>query len=97
MFWSGYHTKFDRDVLWFQLLRYGLEKNFPWPPREHDMMKSVGQHLGYAPGKKHNRWKLGDAYEKVFGRRFEDAHTGIADCRAVADLVRVFGKQYFGL
>jgi DNA polymerase III epsilon subunit-like protein len=88
LYWGGYNTKFDRDVLWFQLLRYGLEKNFPWPPREFDMMKLVSNKLGYVPGKRHNRWKLTDAYEHVFKKSFDDAHSGIADVRAVADLMR---------
>ena len=95
LFWSGYNTPFDKGVLWHQLMRYGLEKNFPWPPRDFDLMKSVGDKLGSPPGKRHNRWKLGDAYQKIFGKQFDDAHTGIADCRAVADLIREhFGKDY---
>lgn len=94
LYWSGYNTEFDKKVLWFQLLRYGLERNFPWPPRDIDMMKLVGEHLGNPPGKRHNRWKLTEGYEKIFGKPFDDAHTGIADCRAVADLFREIGKEH---
>src|ERR1700743_3159674 len=36
--WGGYNTKFDKDVLWYQLQRYGFERSFPWPINDLDVM-----------------------------------------------------------
>lgn len=80
--WGGYNTPFDKGVLWFQLLRYGFETNFPWPPKELDVMKLVSKHLGQVPGKNHDRWKLGNAYEKILGKPLEGAHDALDDIRA---------------
>lgn len=94
LYWSGYNTKFDKSVLWFQLLRYGLEKNFPWPPRDFDMMKAVSRKLGTVPGKRHDRWKLGDAYQKIFCKPLEGAHDGLADCRGTAEIMRHLPNEF---
>lgn len=77
--WGGYNSPFDKDVLWFQLLRYGAEKNFPWPPNDIDVMKLVSAHLGQVTGKSHDKWKLGNAYKEVFGKPLEGAHGAIEE------------------
>jgi DNA polymerase-3 subunit alpha len=95
MFWTGYNTEFDKKVLWYQLLRYGLERNFPWPPRDLRCHEDRQRQLGFVPGKRHNRWKLTDAYQKIFGKPFPDAHSGIADVRATAEIMREkWAKEY---
>ncbi len=93
-YWAGYNTPFDKGVLWHQLMRYGLEKNFPWPPRDLDVMKIVSNTLGSVPGKKHNRWKLGDAHLKITGKPLSEAHDGLADCRGTAAIMRKLGHEF---
>ena len=94
LYWAGYNTKFDKGVLWHQLMRYGLEKNFPWPPRDADVMKAVGRALGFVPGKRHDRWKLGDAHLKIVGKPLEGAHDGLADCRGTAAIMRKLAHEF---
>ena len=85
--WAGYNTKFDRDVLWFQLLRYGFERNFPWPPGEIDVMQLAARRLNIQ-GKRGQKWpKLVDAYTEVFGKSYEGAHDALADVRATGELL----------
>ena len=86
--WAGYNIRFDKGVIWHQLFRYGFERHFPWPPRDLEVMDLVSKHLGTVPGKRHNRWKLGDAYAKIVGTTFEEAHDALADVRATAQLLK---------
>lgn len=90
--WSGYNIKFDMGVLWFNLLRYGLERNFPWPPVSRDIMHEAGSHLAKAGKRGQKRWKLGDAYQEILGKPMPQAHNALADCRGVADIMRALEK-----
>lgn len=85
--WAGYNTKFDKDVLWFQLLRYGFERSFPWPPGDIDVMALASKRLNGQGKKGQKRWKLVDAYREVFGRDFEGAHDALSDVRATGELL----------
>lgn len=86
--WVGYNCNFDKDVLYWQLQRYGYEKNFPWPPVDVDVMKLVGAKMEME-GKRGMKWpKLAEAYEWCFGKRFDGAHDALADVRATADIFR---------
>lgn len=94
-YWVGYRTRFDRDVLWYQLMRYGLERNFPWPDQEIDVMRLATEHIN-AKGKRGALFNtLGAAYETVFGRGFEGAHDAMADVRATGELLAELGKGLF--
>lgn len=85
---GGYNCKFDKDVLWWQLIRYGLEKNFPWPLRDVDVMKRVSKMMEMQ-GKRGVKFPtLGEAYQYCFKRDFEGAHDALADIRATAEIWR---------
>lgn len=84
--WVGYNSKYDRDVLWYQLQRYGFERNFPWPLKEVDVMKLASNNLSGQGKQGVKRWKLVDAYFEAFGRRFEGAHDAMNDVIATAEL-----------
>lgn len=94
-YWVGYRSRFDRDVLWYQLLRYGLERNFPWPPQEIDVMRLATEHFN-AKGKRGAAFlTLSSAYEAAFGKPFEGAHDALSDVRATAALLKEFGQDIF--
>jgi DNA polymerase III epsilon subunit-like protein len=85
---AGFNVKFDKDVLWWQLLRYGLEKNFPWPVKDVDVMKRAGK-IMEVQGKKGTKYPtLSEAYKYCFNRDFENAHDAVADIRATAEIWR---------
>lgn len=85
---AGFNCKFDKDVLWWQLIRYGLEKNFPWPLRDLDVMK-VASKVMEVQGKRGTKYpNLGEAYRYCFKRDFEGAHDALADIRATAEIWR---------
>ena len=84
--WIGYNTKFDKLVLWHQLCRYGFERNFPWPPREIDVMRLVEARLNGQGKQGSKRWKLTDAYREIIGKEMEGAHDAMADVRATYEI-----------
>jgi DNA polymerase III epsilon subunit-like protein len=86
--WAGFHTKFDREVLAWQLLRYGMEKSFPWPPEEYDVMKAAGRVMEQQGKRGVKRPSLSEAYQHFMGRSFEGAHDALSDIRATADVMR---------
>ncbi len=86
--WAGYNTKFDKDVLWYQLQRYGFERSFPWPPGEIDVMELASKRLNGQGKRGQKRWKLVDAYREVFKKDFDGAHDALGDVRATAALLK---------
>lgn len=92
MAWVGYNTKFDRDVLFYQLQRYGFERRFPWPVTEIDVMATAGERLGGAGKQGNKRWKLVDAYREVFGKDYDGAHDAMNDVLATAELAIHWSK-----
>jgi DNA polymerase-3 subunit epsilon len=86
--WGGYNLAFDKGVLWFQLLRYGFEKNFPWPSAEIEVMDLVKRQLELRGRRDVKPPKLGEAYEKITGNTMVDAHDALADTRATAAILR---------
>lgn len=86
--WCGYNTKFDRDVVWYQLLRYGFERSFPWPRQELDVMQLVSDKFG-EQGKRGTKFiKQTDAYERLFKRPLANAHDALADIRACVEIFK---------
>lgn len=92
-YWVGFNTRFDRKVLWWQLLKYGLEMNFPWPPEELDMMKVVRDKLNTRGKRGTKPVTLSEAYENIMGKPMEGAHDALADIRGTAELLRVCGPE----
>ncbi len=86
--WAGYNTKFDKNVLWFQLMRYGFERSFPWPPGEIDVMELASRRLNGQGKRGQKRWKLVDAYREVFNGDYPGAHDALGDVRATASLLK---------
>jgi DNA polymerase-3 subunit epsilon len=86
--WGGYNTKFDRDVLWHQLNRYGLERNFPWPPEEIDVMKLAEREMEIQGKRGMKRPKLSEAYQFFVGMPLSGAHDALADIRATVEVWR---------
>lgn len=87
-YWIGFNNKFDRDVLWYQLVRYGLERNYPWPTKEIDVMKRASKLMEVQGKKGVKNPKLTDAYEHFFGKAYMGAHDALSDIRATADVFR---------
>jgi DNA polymerase-3 subunit epsilon len=87
-YWAGYNIDFDRDILAFQLQRYGFERSFPWPRHTYDVLKVAAKKLDMQ-GKRGQKWPtLQEAYEGVFGEQFSGAHNAFADVQATARLVQ---------
>jgi DNA polymerase-3 subunit alpha len=84
--WIGFNTPFDKDVLYWQLMRYGFEKNFPWPVHDIDVMVLAGRHMEMEGKRGLKMPKLQEAYEFLFGKRFDGAHDALADVQATADI-----------
>lgn len=89
--WSGYNTKFDKDVLWHQLLRYGFERSFPWPRLDLDVMKLASARMAMEGKRGTKRPKLIEIYEHLFNESF-DAHDALEDIRATARVLRELRK-----
>lgn len=89
--WSGYNTKFDKDVLWHQLLRYGFERAFPWPRKDLDVMKLAGERMALEGKRGMKRPKLVEIYEHLFKESFE-AHDALEDIRATARVLKELKK-----
>lgn len=89
--WSGYNTKFDKDILWFQLLRYGFERSFPWPRNDLDVMKLARERMVMEGKRGGKNPKLIEIYEHLFKESF-DAHDALEDIRATARVLRELKK-----
>lgn len=89
--WSGYNTKFDQDVLWHQLLRYGFERRFPWPRKDLDVMRLAKDHMAMEGKRGNKNPKLVEIYEHLFHETF-DAHDALEDIRATARVLRELKK-----
>lgn len=73
----AHNLAFDRDVLYYELLRLNKSLQFPWPPNHVCTVEQTEHIRGY-------RLKLGDLYEYLFNEKFADAHNAEADVRALA-------------
>lgn len=80
--WAGFHTKFDKDVLWWQLQKYGFERSYPWPLDEIDVMRVAGRVMETQGKRGMKNPSLEEAYQHFIGSAFEGAHDAIADIRA---------------
>lgn len=83
IFMSGFNiVGFDNKVLQWQLRRYGMEMNFPWPPRHVDIM-DIAKRSGKYVGKRGPKApKLVELYEELAGKKLEGAHNAAADTAA---------------
>lgn len=87
-FFLGAHTlvahnlAFDRDVLYFELLRYGWERRFPFPPNQVCTVDST-MHM------KGRRLKLLELYEITQGKPLAQTHRAVDDVRALWECYKV--------
>lgn len=73
---------YDLPVLMFNLRRYGLQYQFPWPRYHTDLMMAATDYLGMQ-GKTGNKSpKLRELHEALFGEEFENAHRALDDAKA---------------
>jgi DNA polymerase III epsilon subunit-like protein len=81
-FFLGAHTlvahnvAFDRDVLYFELLRTGWERRFPFPPNQVCTVDST-MHI------KGRRMKLTELYEHTQGKPLAQTPRAVDDVRAL--------------
>lgn len=85
---AGYNVQFDKDVIWHQLLRYGLHQNFPWPLKDFDVMRRVGSIIQMQGKRGTKHPKLSEAYEFCFGRPMQGAHDAMYDVEATVEVWR---------
>lgn len=87
-FFLGAHTlvahnlAFDRDVLYFELLRHGWERRFPFPPNQVCTVDS-SMHM------KGRRLKLLELYEITQGKPLAQTHRAVDDVRALWECYKV--------
>jgi DNA polymerase III epsilon subunit-like protein len=81
-FFLGTHTlvahnlAFDRDVLYFELLRTGWERRFPFPPNQICTVDAT-MHI------KGRRMKLVELYEHTQGKPLAQTHRALDDVKAL--------------
>jgi DNA polymerase III epsilon subunit-like protein len=68
--------------MWYELVRLGLHRKFPWPPRHICTVESTMQIKGH-------RLHLANLHEHLFGEKFAGAHRAMVDVEA---LTRCFIK-----
>lgn len=91
-FFLGAHTlvahnvAFDRDVLYFELLRTGWERRFPFPPNQVCTVDST-MHI------KGRRMKLIELYEHTQGKPLAQTHRAVDDVRALWECYKVLNDN----
>lgn len=86
--WGGYNTPFDQNVLWFQLLRYGFERRFPWPRKDMDVMRLASHRMTMEGKRGTKRPKLTEVYEHLFKKPLEAAHNALKDTEATVAVAK---------
>jgi DNA polymerase III epsilon subunit-like protein len=90
--WAGYNTHFDKEVLRFQLERYGFATSFPWPRHEIDVMKLAERHMAMQGKRGTKSPKLEEIYNFLFPTKTFQAHDALADIRATAEVMKELMK-----
>jgi DNA polymerase-3 subunit alpha len=81
-YWVGANCDFDKDVLYYQLHRYGWRTRFPWPRMTIDVLK-IGKDVANIQGKSDSKFpSLTELHEHLFGQRFDGAHGAKQDVYA---------------
>lgn len=87
--------RFDLPLLMFNLRKYGLEYNFPWPPQHIDLMV-VATPIMNMQGKSGTKPpKLIELFRHLFDAEFEGQHRALDDARATMQCaLKLRGKGY---
>jgi len=72
----AHNLAFDRDVLYYELLRHGWERRFPFPPNQVCTVDST-MHI------KGRRLKLVELYEITQGKKLDQTHRALDDVKAL--------------
>jgi DNA polymerase-3 subunit epsilon len=91
--WIGFNNEFDRQVLWYQLLRYGKASRFPWPWKDIDVMKVAKPILNIAGKRDVKPPNLMECHTQLTGDGFASAHDALADCRATLRCLNALVEQ----
>ena len=83
----AHNLSYDRDCLYYELMRVGKVTNFPFPPRHVCTVEANLHIVGY-------RMKLGDLYKVATGgREHTEAHRAIGDTLALVEVVKWMRKE----
>lgn len=95
--WCAHNMPFDRDMIWYELVRLDAQKRFPWPPRAICTAAMYGDEFGLrgANGRPRNP-KLVELYKAKLGRELQQRHTAMADVEALVEVVRAEGIHSLG-
>jgi DNA polymerase III epsilon subunit-like protein len=77
----AHNLPFDRDILWFELKRLGHDLRFPWP-WEHCCTAELTSDILGKPMKQEV------LYEHATGKKANQTHRALDDCRQLAEIVR---------
>jgi len=76
---------YDMPVIMFNLQRYNLQYQFPWPRIHIDVMHSSADYVGLQ-GKTSNKVpKLTELYKFLFDKELEGAHNAYEDAKATKE------------
>lgn len=78
--WLAHNLEFDSGMLYWELVRLGLERAFPYPP--------VGVCTAVMFRARLSRVRLVDVYQAVLGKPLDQKHTAMADVEALVEVVR---------
>lgn len=78
----AHNLAFDRDVLYFELLRCGYERRFPFPPNQVCTVDATMH-------KKGRRLKLTELYEMTQGKPLAQTHRALDDIKALWECYKV--------
>ena len=95
-FLSGYNILgFDNKVLMWQLRRYGMEFNFPWPAWHVDIMDMAKKSGAYAGKRGAKAPKLVNLYQEITGEPLAGAHDAMNDIVGTIVCARAMAGETF--
>jgi len=82
----AHNLAFDRDMLYFELLRTGWERRFPFPPNQICTVDST-MHI------KGRRMKLTELYQHTQNKPLAQTHRALDDVRALFECYKVLNDN----
>ena len=82
----AHNLAFDRDMLYFELLRTGWERRFPFPPNQVCTVDST-MHI------KGRRMKLTELYQHTQNKPLAQTHRALDDVRALLECYKVLNDN----
>jgi hypothetical protein len=82
----AHNLAFDRDMLYFELLRTGWERRFPFPPQQVCTVDST-MHI------KGRRMKLTELYQHTQNKPLAQTHRALDDVRALFECYKVLNAN----